>query len=220
MRWGQIEFVLKGLYLGLLLMVALHGPGWLELAWIGGFTLGGLALGVAGAAVQKWREGYRPRGRPFSYLLFLLLENPGRVYIGLVAGLALGAFTAFKDQGDDRDLQRDLYVIAGGAALGVVLYFLRTVPERSIRVWMGLGLAVALIGAAADLQYEYPTALTNDQLRMIPVLLLMGIPGFYLLTFASLVEESEVEIAAICAALGVALCVLLGPLGTSQWAIL
>src|SRR5437868_15380900 len=103
MRWDQTEFLLKGIYLGLLLMVALHGPSWLDLLWVGGFTFGGLALAVVAAALQKWREGYSPRGRPFSYLLFLLLESPGKVYTGLVAGLALGAYVTFKDSSSDRD---------------------------------------------------------------------------------------------------------------------
>src|SRR6202040_23157 len=96
-------FLLKGMYLGLLLLVALHGPGWVELAWVGLFTFGGLFFSLAVAAGQKWREGYRPRGRPFSYVLFLLLENPGMVYTGLVVGLALGAYNTFKEQGSDRD---------------------------------------------------------------------------------------------------------------------
>ena len=38
--------------------------------------------------------------------------------------------------------------------------------------------------------------------------MLLGIPGFYLLTFASMMEESEIEIGAICAALGVSLFIL------------
>ena len=62
--------------------------------------------------------------------------------------------------------------------------------SRRTRLWLGLGLAAALVGAAFFIQYEYPTILNPEQLKMIPVLLLVGIPGFYLLTFASLVEES------------------------------
>jgi tetratricopeptide (TPR) repeat protein len=217
MRWDFTEFLLKGIYLGLLLMVALHGPGWAELAWVGTFTLGGLVLSLAAAAVQKVREGYRPRGRPFGFVLFLLLENPGMVYAGLIAGLALGAYNMFKDQATTLDV----WAVGGGAILGVVLYLLRIrVRDRQVRLWLGLGLAVALVGTAFYFRYEYPELLTADQLRMIPVLLLMGIPGFYLLTFASLVEESEVEIAAICAALGVALCFLQDKFASSQFGII
>jgi tetratricopeptide (TPR) repeat protein len=212
MRWDKTEFLLKGMYLGLLLMVALHGPSWVDVAWVGLFTFGGLVLSMTVAAVQKWREGYRPRGRLFGYVLFLLLENPGLVYTGLVAGLAVGAYITFKDQANELDL----YALAGGAALGIVLYFLRTVRARSVRLWLGLALAAALVGAALYVRFEYPATLSAEQLQMIPVLLLIGLPGFYLLTFASLVEESEVEIAAMCAALGVALGFLGERFGSAQ----
>jgi tetratricopeptide (TPR) repeat protein len=216
MRWDQTEFVLKGIYLGLLLMVALHGPGWAELAWVGLFTFGGLALGLAWAALQKRREGYHPRGRPVGYFLFLLLDNPRSVYTGLIAGLALGAYTAFRDEASNLDL----YAVGGGVVLGIILYILRAQRGRHVRLWLSLGLAAALIGAAFYVQYEYPALLSAEQLKMIPILLLVGIPGFYLLTFAGLVEESEVEIAAICAALGVALCFLGDKMGSSQAGII
>jgi tetratricopeptide (TPR) repeat protein len=212
MRWDQTEFLLKGVYLGLLVMVALHGPGWQELAWIGLFTFGGLFLALAVTAFRKWREGYRPRGRTFGYVLFLLLESPAMLYAGLVGGLALGTYTIFRDQGSDLDL----YVLGGGAALGIVLYFLRTVRARQVRLWLGLALAAALVGAALYVRYEYPELFSPRQLDTIPLLLLIGLPGFYLLTFASVVEESEVEIAAMCAALGVALCFLGDRFASSQ----
>src|SRR5687768_5163797 len=93
MRWEQTEYLLKGLYLGLLVMVALYSPTWTELAVVGGCTFGGLGLALAAAAFQKAREGYRPRGRPLAFVLFLLLENPGMIYTGLILGLTLGAYT-------------------------------------------------------------------------------------------------------------------------------
>src|SRR5205809_465486 len=83
--------------------------------------------------------------------------------------------------------------------LGVVFYAMRYVRDRRIRMWLGLGLVIVLSGSLAAAIYARPELVSQRQLTMIGVLLLFGIPGFYLLTFASLIEESEVEIAAICA---------------------
>src|SRR6185295_14141566 len=71
-------------------------------------------------------------------------------------------------------------------------------------------LAVALVGGAIAVLHFRPELLPKEQRGMVGTLLLLGIPLFYLLTFASLVEETEVEMAAICAALGVGLWILGG----------
>src|SRR5579871_2168872 len=92
MRWQQTEFILKGIYLGLVVTVALSVRNWSGLGVVAAWSLGGLAVCLGVAAVRKLREGYRVRGRPLTFLLFLLLENPGLVYAGVLLGLALGAF--------------------------------------------------------------------------------------------------------------------------------
>src|SRR5437868_928375 len=76
MRWEQIEFILKGVYLGLLLVVALEAPAWWQVGVIALYTVGMLALCVGGLALLKLREGYRVRGRLLGFILFLILENP------------------------------------------------------------------------------------------------------------------------------------------------
>ena len=76
MRWEQTEYVLKGIYLGLLVMVALFNPDWLQLAIVGGCMLGGLTLALVAAAIQKMREGYRPRGRPFGFFRWIRETRP------------------------------------------------------------------------------------------------------------------------------------------------
>ena len=205
MTWIQTEFLLKGIYLGLLLTVALRGPSWQELALVGAYTGGGLALCLAVAAFHKIREGYRIRGRLLGFLLFLLLENPGMVYLGLVAGLAVGAHFGFAGRGAEEDNLWLLAPVGGGAALGIVFYFMRHVRDRQMRLWLGLGLAAALIGGGfAALEFFNPIP---DKFKL-GVLLIAGLPGFYLLTFSSMAEESEVEIAAMCAAMGVGLWII------------
>jgi tetratricopeptide (TPR) repeat protein len=205
MRWQQTEFILKGIYLGLLLFVALNVTGWADLAIAAGWTLGGLVLCLGIAAVRKLREGYRVRGRLVSFVLFLVLENPGLVYAGVLLGLALGSYAVRQPEGEEWLLPATVF---GGAALGAVFYLLRHARAGRARLWLSLGLAVALVGGAVALFYFEPQLVSEQHRSVTGALLLLGIPLFYLLTFASMVEESEVEVAAMCAALGVALWVL------------
>jgi tetratricopeptide (TPR) repeat protein len=222
MSWQQTEFILKGVYLGLLLFVGMQlqagqwGP---ELGYVALCTFGGLALFLGLAAVRKLREGYRVRGRLLPFLLFLLLENPVLVYAGVILGLTVGAFLVRKN---DPDHWQMFATVGGGAVLGYVLWLVRHVADRRKRFWIGLALAVALVGGAIALFQFNPTdqnghpLLSDQQQLMIGALLLLGIPLFCLLTFASLVEESEVEIAAICAALGIGVWTLGKQLSSSE----
>jgi tetratricopeptide (TPR) repeat protein len=214
MSWQQTEFILKGVYLGLLLFVGMQlheGQWWLELGYVALCTFGGLALFLGIAAVRKLREGYRVRGRLAPFLLFLLLENPGLVYAGVILGLTVGAFTVRKD---DEEHWLLFATVGGGAVLGYVFWIMYHVRRRAVRFWLGLALAVALVGGAIAFLQLNPSGpngepiLAASQRPMLGTLLLLGIPLFYLLTFASLVEETEVEMAAICAALGVGLWIL------------
>ncbi|HYT91359.1 MAG TPA: tetratricopeptide repeat protein [Gemmataceae bacterium] len=205
MSWQQTEFILKGIYLGLLLFVGMElnrATWWWDIGYVALWTFGGLVLFLGVAAVRKLREGYRVHGRLFAFLLFLLLENPGLVYAGIVLGLAGGAFTLR----DNRDTQQLVYTLGGGVILGLVFWQLVQIRKKQ-RVWFSLAMAVALVGGAIYLFQYREDLLPKDQRMMIGTLLLLGIPLFYLLTFASMVEETEIEIGAICAALGVSLWV-------------
>jgi tetratricopeptide (TPR) repeat protein len=203
MTWEQAEYLLKGIYLGLLVVVAMQGPTWRDLGVVAAYTVGGLALTLAVAAYHKIREGYRIAGRLPAFILFLLLENPGMVYLGIVTGLAIGARYAFPPSTN----WYLLIPVGAGAVLGIVFWLIRHVRERQIRTYLGLALAVALIGGGyAALWWFDP--LPPGELFMLGVILLLGIPGFYVLTFSSMFEESEVEIAAMCAALGIGLWIV------------
>src|SRR5438105_1145840 len=97
LTWQQAEFLLKGVYLGLLVMIAcmVPAPTWVELAWIAFVTLAGLMLCLGYAGLRKIRDGYRVKDRWIGFIVFLLLDNPGLVYIGLIAGLTIGTLSAF-----------------------------------------------------------------------------------------------------------------------------
>jgi hypothetical protein len=202
MRWEPIEFVLKGIYLGLLVVIALENPGWQQVGLIAAITLGMLAACLAISALQKLREGYRIRGRVPGFLLFLILENPLLVYSGVIVGLAFGAYKVLFEDIDEP--WESMIPVAGGAILGYVFWNVRQWDDRRWRFWGSLTVAALLVLGFSSMSQRNE----NVPQDMIAYLLLLGIPGFYLLTLAGVVEESEIEIGAICAALGVSIYIL------------
>ncbi len=98
MRWLQTEYILKGVYLGLVLFAALQqaaapaGAGWESLGKVNLAAVAGFVLALALAALAKLREGYRVRGRLLVFVLFLLLESPTLVYAGILGGTLAGIF--------------------------------------------------------------------------------------------------------------------------------
>jgi tetratricopeptide (TPR) repeat protein len=213
MRWLAAEYVLKGIFLGLLTVIALQDPGWPATGRLALFLYGGLLAGLLGAGVQKLRQGYRVKGRYISFILFLLLESPDLVYAGVLAG-ALGAALSARHSADNNLLVR---AMLGGALLGLVFWVLRNVADRRVRLGLSFGLAATLVGAALAWIYRDPATLHDAELRTtLGVRLLVGIPIFYLLTLAGRAEESEVEIGAVCATLGLATWMLAGTTPAAQ----
>jgi tetratricopeptide (TPR) repeat protein len=196
MRWLQSEYILKGVYLGLLLYVALQQREWQDTAWVAAFAFGGLALALAVAGRRKVKEGVHVRGRLLSFTLFLLLENPFLVYLGILGGM-LAAAVWFGRRDESEWLLPAL--AGGGAVLGLGFWAVRHVQDRRIRLGASLLLAVLLGGAAVFWFQDFFA--TGHQRSLFGTLLLLGIPLFYLLTLAGMAEESEIEIGAMCAAL-------------------
>jgi tetratricopeptide (TPR) repeat protein len=222
-NWQTTEFLLKGVYLGLLVTIAIRHPSPenpLEVAYVGIFVLAGLLLFLGMAAYQKIREGYRVGGRWLGFLIFLLLENPGMVYAGLLVGLSVGTWQYYKLRPFDPAVEEAfpleaVWPVLGGAVLGLIFYAMRFVRQPLQRFGMSLAMLAILVGGTIALYYFRPELFRSngqDHFRMIGILLLVGIPGFYLLTFAGMVEESEIEIGAMCAALGIGLWAVLAGL--------
>jgi tetratricopeptide (TPR) repeat protein len=213
MRWQQSEYILKGVYLGLVLYAALQqaaeaGSSANALLKVNGAALGGLALAIGLAAVSKLREGYRVRGRLLLFFLFLLLESPTLVYAGILGGTLVGVLSVRPPQTDNLLL----YTVAGGGIVGLAFGLLRQVRHRLYRLLMILAAAAFLVGAGLAWLgriegFEHTHPLTNG--TAFAVQLLLGIPLFYLLTFAGHEEESEIEIGAMCAMLGLGLYILM-----------
>lgn len=205
LRWLLPEYVLKGVFLGLLIFVALEEVRWIQSAQVAVCTIGGLTISLAIAAGQKLREGYQVRGWIAAFVLFLLLESPGLVYAGTSLGLAIGAFSIRKADSENLFLA----AFGGGAALGVMLWLIRLVNNRWARMGLSLGMAACLIAAAWYGLHE-SSALLQDQAErnQFGMFLLAGIPFFYLLTFAGSAEESEAEIGAMALVLGLSIVML------------
>ncbi|MGF1580433.1 MAG: tetratricopeptide repeat protein [Gemmataceae bacterium] len=205
MRWQQIEFLLKGVLLGLFVYLAVFEPPatWNELGHVG-IVLGiGIVSMFLFATALKLREGHRFLGQPVRFFLFVLLDSPGAIYAGTLLGAMIGIFTL------DREPNNALLggCVGGGAVYGLLLYIAQRF-HRYIRFWLGFVLIIATVGVAMGVvnavETSYPTYLTAQIKAMIPFVLLLGLPFYYLLTFTSLSEESESDIAAICSVIGVA----------------
>jgi tetratricopeptide (TPR) repeat protein len=194
-------------------------PGWKSgLFRTSAAPLVGLALALVAAAFLKLREGVRPGNRPFAFLLFLLLESSNLVYIGVIGGMAVGAWWAREMLHVD-DPARALLtptLLFGGVA-GAVAGVLRQVRDALSRILLLLGLAAAftLVGMAylgltrlEWLGITEPYRLANPVAFAVQIL--VGLPYFYLLTFSGHEEESEAEVALMCGMLGASLGILIG----------
>src|SRR5262245_31929934 len=91
MRWLHTEYLLKGIFLGLLVYAALQQPSWAQSGVLAAFLGGGLVVALLFSLMSWLPKGIKIGGRFLSLLIFLLLESPTLVYIGLVGGLLAGA---------------------------------------------------------------------------------------------------------------------------------
>jgi tetratricopeptide (TPR) repeat protein len=204
MRLLHTEYLLKGLYLGLIVLLGLHAatapsPSWQTAVYATLFSLAGLAAGLAVAAYGKLRQGYQVRGRLLAFLLFLLLESPTLVYAGILLGTFAGAMV-LRLLGDDASVLGA--TLGGGMALGVLFGILPQLPDRRVRLGLSLAMGAALVGGAvAYVAFQEESGRVLEP-TILGLQLLLGVPVFYLLTFSGYEEESEVEIGALCAALG------------------
>ena len=194
------EYVLKGLYLGLWAYMALVHPAWDVVGKVLLWTTGGLAIGLLAGVGRQLLLGYRPGKNPFGFLLLVLLDNPFFIYLGLIGGLGLGLVIE-TDPPEGRNWLG--YCALAGGVLGYGFFQLRQVKD-----WMwrfGLGAAVAAASVYLTISYigELDDLRDAAALNRLGQLLLLAVPFFYLLTFCGEAEESEIEIAVLCALMGI-----------------
>ena len=205
MRGRISEYILKGIFLGLLLNAGALQPLLPGTALVVGSMLGGLLLAMLLGLVGLWRSGLRVGRSPAALFLYLALENPRLVYAGVIGGLAVSVLLLerlhFTVPGatDQLPLGRDnlqLALVGGGAAVGLVFALVRQISSGVMRV--GVCLVVAA-GLAAGLMVVLSDQVSPEWRADVGLHLLVGLPFFYLLTFAGYSEESEIEIATVCA---------------------
>ncbi|NBO94049.1 MAG: hypothetical protein EBV06_17335, partial [Planctomycetia bacterium] len=192
------------------------------LACFAACTFGGLAVTLFIAAVLKLREGVRVNGRLIAFILFLLLESPVLTYSGILIGAGIGVvllrnMLGMLNEAEQSALRALLAPVVGGSAIaGLVFGLLRQVQHRVARTVLILALSGLMLSMGLNSLGLVEISWINLQQYNLAnptafaCLVLVGIPPFYLLTFAGHEEESEVEIAAMCGMLGLALAILVG----------
>jgi tetratricopeptide (TPR) repeat protein len=174
------EYILKGLFVGLWVFVALQVPAdpaaaRTDIAWVVGWVLAGLAVAVVAASVLHVSRGLRPAQNWVAFPLFVLLESPTFVYAGVLGGLVVGvlsgapgaepwatklagAFGLTFDQIRHTPPAGDWlgYCAAGGALFGFALYQFRRMDDPTRRFWVGMAVAVALAYLAGEYVGKIP----------------------------------------------------------------
>lgn len=208
MKWFKTEYLLKGLFLGLVLFAALDQglrptvPPLATLAPLNLSILGGLVLTLLLAMFLRLREGYHLHGRPLPFLLFLLLESPAFIYTGVLGGILFGLYLIDFLYRRETAEELLLYCSLGGALLGVGFAYLSKVRQAATRIVASMVLAILLTMGILYWLLQYQPL--QDPVPFA-VQMLLGIPFFYLLTFAGREEETEVEIGAVCSLLAIGL---------------
>lgn len=201
----RVEYLSKGLFLGLWAYLALIEPPRDVFFQVVGWTAGGLGIGVLAGIFQQILRGYRPGANPLGFLLMVLLDSPVLIYAGLIGGLGVGV-TTLTDPPPDRDWLG--YCALAGVVLGFGFHQVIQVQDRLWRLCLGLGIGGALVYLIVSYLEALPSLQTLEAQREFAIVILTGLPFFYVLTFCGETEESEVEIAALCAGLGVGLYLL------------
>lgn len=222
------EYLRKGVFLGLWVFVGLQLPESPNQTAVIGWMLGclgtGLGIGLVLGVLQMLARGIKPWRNWAAFPLLLLLESPFFISTGLVLGLAAGVISGMPfaqpvidkiaptfgvtfEMLQHRPPVKDWigYCAIGGIILGFSLYRLRQIDDPFWRLGVGFGIAVAVVYLASQYLNKLPGLDNANERFNLGLYILAGLPFFYLLTFVAEAEESEVEIMAICAGLGVSL---------------
>jgi len=231
-RWEIYEYLLKGLYLGLWVFLALQVPQdeanlWVKIAWTTSWLIVSFVIVFLLASIWQIIRGIRPWRNWLAFPIFVLLESPTFIYTGILMGVVVSVYSGNPAAeawvgplvelvgGRFEDIRHSFpssewlsYCVAGGLLLGYGFYRLRQTEEPRWRLWLGLVLAAALAYVAVAFLQRLEALDSPWSRWYLGIHLLLGIPFFYILAFCGEAEESEVEIMALCATLGASLHLL------------
>jgi tetratricopeptide (TPR) repeat protein len=205
MRWLHTEYLLKGVFLGLLVFAALEQPNSEKTLILAAFLAGGVGIGLISGLLSWLPRGIHVGGRYLALLLFLILENPILIYVGSIGGLLAGVLWVHDSS---RGYSLLPICVGGGALVGLAIGEARRIGSANWRTSAAAAMACILVGVALTVlesdQSIYRMGGDAPTLRFeFGVHLLLGLPIFYLLTFAGRAEETEGEMAVLCAGLAI-----------------
>ncbi|MCU0702729.1 MAG: hypothetical protein MUF18_01910 [Fimbriiglobus sp.] len=210
-RSALFEYALKGLFLSLWAYLVAAHAGWPTLSGVLLWAVAGTVVGLVLGCGQQLLRGYNPTRNPLGFLLLVLLDSPFFIYIGVVGGLGMGLVLTPPAESPLPD-NALLYFALAGLLGGTCFVFVRRLPAGLTRLAAGglLGVGLVLLGFLGG-TYLPPfdpdgtSAETLGFMRQLGGMLLAGLPFFYLLMVCGETDETEVEVAALCAALGLGL---------------
>ncbi len=213
--WWNLEYLLKGVYLGLLLYGASaiglsEGTNWLGLAYVSVFPWLGLIASMVVGAITQRAALLRP-GPSIAKLGYLLLEQPQLMQAGLFGGMVLGSFSVAGSLGEERNAWLLLF-LGGTTILGVTIAAAKLIPDRLVRVILLTLIGFVVSGALVWLFLKgIPEGIVAVSFKSLAhpgvagLTIILGLPGYYLLGFVGIVDETEGEWALLSMLLGVGL---------------
>jgi tetratricopeptide (TPR) repeat protein len=194
-----IEYLLKGLFLGLAYLLVLTGQSSESVGRTAAWTVGAVALVLIVAILPTHSKPKALRGRWLARVVLSVLDRPLAVYVGVISGLVIAAW---QNGATVRQLAlaslagtlAGLILLAVVAFTGPVRRWIISVMLLALAAWWWFG--PETLGRWAGLEQPGPV-------RAASVLVLLGL--FYLLVFAGRAEETELEVGLLCFGLALAL---------------
>lgn len=197
----SIENILKGVFLGLLSVAATRSETVAQALGVFSISAAALVVALVFQSFRQRRNTKRSRGHLLASIILALLDNPATVFAFIVGGYAVGELY----------WQFPLLEIVAASGAGAVVGVFWDTSLKIRQVWprrlILLTLGISIVAGIAAL-FHYGLVDTVGSRYVVALTLVLGAVLFYVLTFAGRGEETEPEIAVICAGIALALAQL------------